>query len=123
MKTFFNCLLVCVLFASCSKIETNNDPVIGIWYNSVKTATNTNKMVIDKEEWIFNDVYLGRFHGYNNDEVTFLTDFRWTVEGDVYTISYPGTDFPDDQVRMIVNEDGTHLVRITGSNFAVKQNK
>ncbi|PIB28760.1 hypothetical protein BFP77_08995 [Maribacter sp. 4U21] len=122
MKTFFKCLVVCILFASCSKIEINDDPVIGIWQHNVKTATNSNKMTVDKEEWIFNDVYLGRFHGYNGEEVTFLTDFRWTVEDDIYTISYPGTDFPDDKVKMVASENGTYLVRVTGSNFATKQN-
>ena len=121
MKIFHSCLLWCVLLASCSKIEPNNDPVIGIWHNSVKTATNLNKMVIDKEEWIFNDVYLGRFHGYNNDEITFITDFRWQVQDSVYTISYPGADLPDDKVKMIASEDVIYLIRTTGSNFAIKQ--
>lgn len=122
MKTVIHCVLLLVLVASCSKIEENNDPIIGIWKNSVKTATNTNKMVVDSEEWIFNDVYLGRFHGYKKGEIVFLTDFKWSVNGDVYTVSYPGTDFPDDFVQMQETEEGTVLIRTQGNIFAQKQN-
>ncbi|WP_047246797.1 lipocalin family protein [Maribacter thermophilus] len=122
MRTLFNGVLLFILISSCSKIEPNDDPVIGIWEHNVKAATNINKMVVDKEEWIFNDVYLGRFHGYNNGEITYLTDFKWTVEGNIYTISYPGTDFPDDQAILIENEEGTHLQRLTGDTLAIKQN-
>ena len=122
MKTIFNCIVLLLLVASCSKIEENHDPIIGIWKNSVKTATNTNKMVVDSEEWIFNDVYLGRFHGYKNGEIVFLTDFKWSVNGDVYMVSYPGTDFPDDFVQMQETEEGTVLIRTQGNIFAQKQN-
>ncbi|MBQ4913481.1 hypothetical protein J8L85_03470 [Maribacter sp. MMG018] len=122
MRTLFNGVLLFILISSCSKIETNDDPVIGIWEHNVKAATNSNKMVVDKEEWIFNDVYLGRFHGYNNGEITYLTDFKWTVDGDIYTISYPGTDFPNDQAILVENEDGTHLKRLSGDTLAIKRN-
>lgn len=122
MKTFFNCLLLCVLFVSCSKIDSNDDPVIGIWQHTVKTATNTNKLVVDSEEWIFNDVYLGRFHGYKKGEVIFLTDFSWSVDNGIYTVSYPGTDFPDDYVKMEATENGFVLMRTEGKLFAEKQN-
>ncbi len=122
MKTFFKCLLLCVLFASCSKIEINEDPIIGIWHHTVKTATNTNKLVVDSEEWIFNDAYLGRFHGYKNGEVIFLTDFSWNAENGIYTVKYPGTDFPNDYVKMEETEEGVILMRTEGKLFAEKQN-
>ncbi|GGD76024.1 hypothetical protein [Maribacter cobaltidurans] len=122
MKSLFSSLLLLLLLVSCSKIEENNDPVIGIWKNDVKSAMNNNKMVIDKEEWIFNDVYLGRFHGYRNDEVTYLTDFKWTIDGNIYTISYPGTDFPEDRVQMIEEDSITYLTYLSGKPFAIRQN-
>ena len=100
----------------------NDDPVIGIWYHTVKTATNTNKLVIDSEEWIFNDVYLGRFHGYKNGEVIFLTDFKWDENNGTYRVSYPGTDFPDDYVKMEKTANGFVLMRTEGKLFAQKQN-
>ncbi|CAN0603720.1 unnamed protein product, partial [Ectocarpus sp. 12 AP-2014] len=34
MKYVFNCLVLMVLVASCSKIEENNDAIIGIWQNT-----------------------------------------------------------------------------------------
>lgn len=122
MKTLLNCILVLVLVTSCSKIEINNDPIIGIWKHSVKTATNINKMVIDNEEWIFNDAYLGRFHGYKDGQVVFLTDFSWTIENDTYIVSYPGTDFPNDIVKMVETDDGPMLLRTQGSVFAFRYN-
>ncbi|WP_419213294.1 hypothetical protein ACNR9Q_03875 [Maribacter sp. X9] len=121
MKAFLNLFLLLSLISSCSKIEENNDPIIGIWQNTVKTATNTKKMVVDNEEWIFNDVYLGRFHGYKDGKVVFLTDFKWTVENGTYIVSYPGTDFPDDLVEMKKTEEATILVRMEGKIFAEKQ--
>lgn len=122
MKALLYCLACSLLVLSCSEIEENYDPIIGIWRHQVKSATNAKNMVVDEEEWIFNDVYLGRYHIYNNGEVTFLTDFKWTVENGVYTISYYGTDLPDDQVRMIEQEDGIQLMRLTGKPFALRQN-
>ncbi|TDT46415.1 hypothetical protein CLV90_0465 [Maribacter spongiicola] len=121
MKYVFSCLILLVLVTSCSKIEENNDPIIGIWSHTVKTATNTNKMVIDNEEYIFNDVYLGRFHGYKGGQVVYLTDFSWSVNGDVYIVSYPGTDFPDDFVKMQETDDGLILMRTEGKLFAEKE--
>ena len=122
MKTLLNCMLIVLLVSSCSKIEENNDPVIGIWKNTVKTATNTNKMVVDNEEWIFNDVYLGRFHGYKAGKVVFLTDFKWTVSNGTYIVSYPGTDFPDNVVQMKETDKATMLLRTEGKIFALRQN-
>ena len=121
MKYVLRCLVLLVLITSCSKIEENNDPIIGIWKHTVKTATNTNKLVVDNEEWIFNDVYLGRFHGYKNGQVVYLTDFKWSVNNDIYMISYPGTDFPFDFIEMKETEDGTILLRMEGKIFAAKQ--
>lgn len=121
MMSLFKCLLLSVVFTSCSKIEENNDPIIGIWKHTVKTATNTNKMVIDNEEWIFNDAYLGRFHGYKSGQVVFLTDFKWTVDNGVYTVSYPGTDFPNDLVEMKETHDRIVLIRAEGKIFAQKE--
>ncbi|WP_339652871.1 hypothetical protein [uncultured Maribacter sp.] len=121
MKCLLNCLLLLVLVSSCSKIEKNNDPIIGIWQHTIKTATNTNKLVIDNEEWIFNDVYLGRFHGYKNGQVVYLTDFKWSVNNHIYNVSYPGTDFPDDFIEMKEADGRTILVSTKGVIFAEKQ--
>lgn len=122
MKTFLNCLVVLFLVSSCSKVEINDDSIIGIWENSIKSGSDTEKLAMDTEEWIFNDAYLGRYHGYSDEEIVFLTDFKWTVDGNVYTLSYPGTDLPDDQVVLVTNENGSHLEKLTGGRFAEKLN-
>lgn len=122
MKAYLYSILIALLITSCSKVEENNDPIIGIWRNNVKTAVNANRMIMDNEEWIFNDVYLGRFHGYTKGKVIFFTDFKWTVDDGSYRISYPGTDFPDDVVHMEQTEEGGILLRTEGKIFALKQN-
>ncbi|QLG45324.1 hypothetical protein [Costertonia aggregata] len=120
MKTVTFILAIVTLFMSCSKIEVNNDPIIGIWHNQVINETNKNNLAVDKEEWIFNDVYLGRFHGITDNKVTFSTDFKWTVKNGVYTISYPGTDLPEEQVTLETAQKETFLHDINGEKRAIR---
>jgi hypothetical protein len=61
-----------------------------------------------RQEWIFNDAYLGRYHRYEGSKLAFKTDYSWEHEDGVYTISYPGTDMPKDVVSM--KEDGQSAV-------------
>lgn len=110
MKLFLCGILVILLYPSCSKPSVIDDPVIGIWHNHVKTATNTHKLMVDQEEWIFNDAQLGRYHGYRNGKIVFLTDFGWKVREGVYTVTYPGTDFVPDIVLMDHTE-GQQILR------------
>ncbi len=100
MKKLCALLLFGMALSSCAKVEVNNDPIIGVWQKTIKTAGNRHQLMIDQEEYIFNDVYLGRFHGYINGKLTFMTDFRWERYESDYIISYPGTDFPPDRVMM-----------------------
>lgn len=111
-----------LLITSCSRVEENNGLIIGIWRTNVKTAVHANRRVLDNEVWIFNDVNLGRFHGYNKGKVVFLTDFKWTVNDASYRISYPGTDFPDGIVHREAMQEGSILLRTEGKIFALKQN-
>lgn len=115
-------MLLVVLVSSCSKIEIVEDPIIGIWENPEITSTTAKNIVVDNEEWIFNDVYLGRFHGYKDGKVVFLTDFKWNVNNGIYNLSYPGTDLPDDFVEIKETELGAVLLRTEGKIFAQKQN-
>ena len=56
-----------------------------------------------------------------NGQVVYLTDFNWSVNGSIYTVSYPGTDFPDDFVEMQKTDEGVLLIRTEGKIFAEKQ--
>ena len=93
--------IISIISASnCSRIPENNDPIIGIWskveLNSENDAT--------RQEWIFNDVYLGRYHLYGNNGLEVKTDFSWSQDKGVYTISYPGIEMPEDVVSMKVEQ-------------------
>lgn len=93
MKKLFPLLafILIVSFTSCSSIEENNDPIIGIWGMEDKPS-KTAKNIKVRNEWIFNDAYLGRYHQYHNEEIVVLTDFRWVAEDDSYLIMYPGLE-------------------------------
>jgi hypothetical protein len=45
------------------------------------------------------------------------TDFRWKNENDIYTITYPGTDFPEEKVKL----NSTTLQNIDGVIFATRE--
>ena len=93
------CLLAIIGIISasnCSRIPDNNDPIIGIW---TKVEVNAENETI-RQEWIFNDVYLGRYHLYSNNQLEIKTDFGWSAKEGLYTINYPGTEKLKDIVSM-----------------------
>lgn len=119
MKKFYPSVAFCamILFTNCSKPAINNDPVIGIWTNvQVKIIAENTKSQTELE-WIFNDAFLGRHHRYENNNITLQTDFQWKRENDIYTISYPGTDFPDEKVKLMT----ATLQRTDGDIFAFRE--
>lgn len=121
-KLFLFLALIGVLLSSnCARIVENNDPVIGIWTNTSTSTTSKTENWTVKEEWIFNDAYLGRYHSYNNRELTVISDFKWTLKDKVYTISYPGLDRKEDVVIMKVSDSGTILSDSTGNVLAIRE--
>ena len=121
--SFFTILAI-ILVSNCSRIEENNDPVIGIWSNANTQTNSINKKVTtNKQEWIFNDAYLGRYHDLQNDRVIMKTDFRWSQKDGVYTITYPG--LPDKSIDQVVIVDNTPesvlLEDVTGNLIASKE--
>ena len=111
MKKLFSLLAIITIISvsNCTRIPENNDPIIGIW-SRVDFSENTGtERTANRQEWIFNDVYLGRYHSYEGNQLEVKTDFSWTQEGGVYTISYPGTDMPDQLVSMKNSEEGIVL--------------
>lgn len=124
MKKLFSFFAIVgiILASNCSRIPENNDPVIGIWSNvEVESISQTQKST-NRQEWIFNDAYLGRYHSYKNGKMDTLTDFRWSEEEGVYTISYPGLENKlDDVVTMIESENGTALKASDGHTMATRE--
>ncbi|MEL6917405.1 MAG: hypothetical protein AAFO99_06710 [Bacteroidota bacterium] len=123
MKKLFSfvAILAIIFVSNCSRIPENNDPVIGIWANvSVNVVSTTDKSTV-RQEWIFNDAFLGRYHSYVNNQLDVITDFQWTQEDGIYTISYPGVDFLDDIVSMEESESGTILIKVEGDILATRE--
>ncbi|WP_394747039.1 hypothetical protein [Spongiimicrobium salis] len=117
----FLALVGIVLVSNCTSIPENNDPIIGIWSNEEVTQINAVSKERIREEWIFNDAYLGRFHRYDNNTLEFINDFKWSEEDGVYTISYPGTDLPDNIVTMEVSEETAILQEQDGEVIAIRE--
>jgi len=95
MKKLFSLVAIIAIIASanCSRIEQNEDPIIGIWFEA-KTISegNTSKTTIRKE-WIFNDVYLGRYHEIDGNNITLKTDFPIKVHQSPFMEHYSNCFF------------------------------
>src|SRR5690606_932222 len=90
MKKLFSLLSILGIIAisNCSQIPENNDPILGIWSRSQSTDLSGKTAETLREEWIFNDVYLGRYQSYSNSKLVFYTDFKWSVDRGNYSITY-----------------------------------
>ena len=91
-------IVAIISVSNCSRIPENNDPVIGIWSRLDVNEVNETSREAVRQEWIFNDVYLGRYHRYENNTLVLKTDFNWEVNDGMYTINYPGTEMPSNTV-------------------------
>ncbi|WP_372973420.1 hypothetical protein [Muriicola sp.] len=123
MKKLFSLLAIVTVISmsSCTEIPENNDPIIGIWSKVDFVTDQEAGRYTSKQEWIFNDVYLGRYHSYEGSQLEVKTDFSWTEDNGVYTISYPGTDMPEQRVSMKTSEEGTVLEDTQGNILALRE--
>ncbi|AWX43572.1 hypothetical protein HME9304_00563 [Flagellimonas maritima] len=124
MKKLFSLLLIISIIAisNCTSIPENNDPILGIW--AIGTSTIDSKTAVEnttREEWIFNDVYLGRYQRYSNSKITFYTDFRWSEDDGVYTIIYSDTEINDVTVNLQETNDPEILALDNGVVYAVRE--
>ncbi|WP_298928671.1 hypothetical protein [uncultured Allomuricauda sp.] len=122
MKKFFSLLsIVCIIaISNCTSIPENNDPILGIWARSGSTLENKNENAT-REEWIFNDVYLGRYQSYSESNLLFYTDFKWSEENGVYTIIYSDTEITDVIVSLEETNDPEILALENGTVFATRE--
>ena len=124
MKKLFSFLAIIgiILASNCSRIPENNNPVIGIWSDVKVTASpETAKQRTLRQEWIFNDAYLGRYHQKTDGSITYKTDFKWSYDDEIYTISYPGTDLRTETVSMEQDDDATMLADAEGNIMATRE--
>ncbi len=124
MKKFLSLMAICAIIfsANCSRVEQNNDPIVGIWFQSEAEIISVSSKSTLRKEWIFNDVYLGRYHEINGNNITLQTDFKWSKEDDVYTIEYRGLEnVPTDRFKIVKTAEGTILEKIDGDYLAIRE--
>ncbi|MEP1983217.1 MAG: hypothetical protein ABJJ07_06105, partial [Maribacter dokdonensis] len=123
-KKFLSLLAICaiVFLANCSRIEQNTDPIIGIWSQSDLTVTESSSKQTIRKEWIFNDVYLGRYHEIEGSTITLKTDFNWSKQDDVYTIEYKGLEGkPNNIITIKSSEENVYLQKKDGATLAIRE--
>ncbi|MDM9630970.1 hypothetical protein [Robiginitalea aurantiaca] len=122
MRTFSSLIMILAISAisSCSEIPENTDPVIGIWAQT-QASRDSGAKHMEREEWIFNDAYLGRYNLYAGDELVVETDFQWEAHADVYTIHYPGLKKVKNVVKIKQNQEGNLLMDLQGNVLAYRE--
>lgn len=125
MKKLFSLMAIAAIIstANCSKIEQNNDPIIGIWFQSKTTVgEDSGKSTTIRKEWIFNDVYLGRYHEITGDDITLKTDFKWSKVDGKYIVEYRGLeDKPNNVLTIETDSEDTLLKKADGDILALRE--
>ncbi len=124
MKRLFSLLALAMVIAisNCTRVPENNDPILGIWSKAAVAEDNKGQNIVSqRQEWIFNDAFLGRYHSYADGKLEFYTDFGWSVSDGMYTIEYRGTDMPDAHVTLKKKEQPQTLAQQDGSLFATRE--
>lgn len=122
MKKLFSLVAVLAIIAvsNCTQIPENNDPILGVWtLSNVSLQLSESNTV--RQEWIFNDAYLGRFHRYEGNTLVFSSDFDWEANNKSYTISYKDNSL--DNITVIFNAAGDpeELELQNGDTFAIRE--
>jgi len=123
MKKFFSLLAIIAIISvsNCTRIPENNDPVLGIWSKTQISTIADKQQALQKEEWIFNDAYLGRYNLYSDETLIFYTDFRWSVDNEMYSITYGEEQLQDTEVIMDITGEPEQLEFATGGLFALRE--
>ncbi len=122
MKKFLSlmAILAIITVSNCTQIPENNDPILGIW-SIANLETSVSEDVPERQEWIFNDAFLGRYHQYMGNQLNFVTDFKWNVNNGIYTIDYNVEELQDIQVIMNANGEPEQLELVSGETLAVRE--
>ena len=122
MKKLFSLLsIVCIIaISNCTSIPENNDPILGTWVKATTTLESKNETSV-REEWIFNDVNLGRYQRFSNNTIDFYTDFRWSEDDGIYNIIDSDTEISDVIVNLEETNEPEILSLENGGVFAVRE--
>ncbi|KAB5488350.1 hypothetical protein FOT42_010500 [Flagellimonas hadalis] len=110
-----------IAVSNCSRVPENNDPILGIWAKTESSTIENKGTETIREEWIFNDVYLGRYQSYSNSKLVFYTDFKWSVENGTYTIIYGDPQVTDVKVNLMEAQNPEILALGNGAVFATRE--
>ncbi|WP_318311688.1 hypothetical protein [Flagellimonas crocea] len=123
MKKLFSLLSIIGIIAisNCTRVPENHDPILGIWAKTESSTTEGKSNGTVREEWIFNDVYLGRYQRYSDSELIFYTDFRWSKDSGAYSITYGDPNVTDITVSLIKANEPEVLALENGSVFATRE--
>ncbi len=115
-------ILTIILASNCTRIEQNDDPIIGIWIEAISSSEGNIAKNTTRKEWIFNDVYLGRYHETDGSRIIEQTDFKWSQVDGVYTVEYRGLENkPNDIVTIKNTPEGTLLQQKNGNMLAIRE--
>jgi len=123
MKKLFSLLSIIgiVAISNCTSVPENHDPILGIWAKTESPRVEDKSSNTVREEWIFNDVYLGRYQRYSNSELIFYTDFKWSQENGTYSITYGDPQVTDITVSLEKAKEPEVLTLDNGSVFATRE--
>ena len=123
MKKLFSLLSIVGIIAisNCTRIPENHDPILGIWAKIESSNIEGKSSSTVREEWIFNDVYLGRYQRYSDSELIFYTDFKWSQENGTYSITYGDPKVNDITVSLEKAKEPEILTLDNGSVFATRE--
>lgn len=124
MKKILSLLaIIAIIFSSnCSRIEENNDPIVGIWIEVDASLESGTAQSPTRKEWIFNDVFLGRYHEINQGKIVEQTDFKWSQVDGIYTVEYRGIENkPNDIVTIKSTSNGELLQENNGNMLAIRE--
>ena len=123
MKKLFSLLSIVGIIAisNCTRVPENHDPILGIWAKTESSSIEGKNSSTVREEWIFNDVYLGRYQRYSNSKLIFYTDFKWSQEKGTYSITYGDPQVTDITVNLEKAQEPEVLTLDNGSVFATRE--
>ena len=124
MKKILSLLaIIAIIFSSnSSRIEESNDPIVGIWIEATASSESETAKNTTRKEWIFNDVYLGRYHRFDQGKIIEQTDFKLSQTYGIYTVEYRGLENkPNDIVIIKTTPTGTILQDSNGNMLAVRE--
>ncbi|MBA4746819.1 MAG: hypothetical protein H2058_16360 [Muricauda sp.] len=123
MKKLFSllCIVGIIAISNCTRVPENHDPILGIWAKTELSSIEGKSAGTVREEWIFNDVYLGRYQRYSDSELIFYTDFKWSEDNGTYSIIYGDPQVTDITVSLKKAQEPEVLTLDNGSVFATRE--